>query len=56
MHGSSNPIVYHGLGITFISIEEIDEACHWLQRLIDSAGDEHEHLMSQVKKIIDHYC
>ncbi|GAH33692.1 unnamed protein product, partial [marine sediment metagenome] len=35
--GSSNPFVYHGLGLILIQLEEMDEGCQWLQRSLDSA-------------------
>jgi len=53
--GSSNPLVYHGLGLQLILLEELDEACQWLQRFIDSAEEEHAHLVPQVQQILDKY-
>ena len=52
-HGSSNPIVYHGLGLALVQQQETDEACQWLQRFIDNAQAEHAHLVPQVQQIID---
>jgi len=52
-HGSSNPIVYHGLGLALVQQQENDEACQWLQRFIDNAQAEHAHLVPQVQQIID---
>ena len=53
--GSSNPLVYQGLGLTLISMEQFAEACQWLQRFIDSAEEEHAHLVPQVQQIVDKY-
>ncbi len=53
--GSSNPLVYHGLGLQLILLEELDEACQWLQRFIDRAEKEHAHLVPQVQQILDKY-
>jgi len=52
-HGSSNPIVYHGLGLALCQQQENDEACQWLQRFIDNAQAEHAYLVPQVQQIID---
>jgi Flp pilus assembly protein TadD len=54
--GSSNPLVYHGLGLILIQLEEIDEGCLWLQRFLDSAETGHDHLVTQVKQILDEFC
>lgn len=53
--GLSNPLIYHGLGITLISLEDISEACQYLQRFINSAKDEHAHLVPQVRQILDYF-
>jgi len=52
-HGSSNPIVYHGLGLALVQQQENDEAYQWLQRFIDNAQAEHAHLVPQVQQIND---
>ena len=51
--GSSNPYAYHGLGLVLILLAEIDEGCQWLLRFIDSAEEEHAHLVPQVQQILD---
>lgn len=53
--GSTDPLLFHGLGLALILLDRADEGCQWLERFLKTARDEHAHLIPQVEQILANY-